>query len=275
MPMRSEGGDVLSLTSNVLPDAHEDQLQVGWRMVQSAFTGKVAAMEQELRNLKVSCEEQKGQAGSLQRKNSSLEAELQESNQRGGQLADENKELFKTVQQLRRQLMKLEGLKKKVLDSVTDEQFDHEDARHYMRQEAAALPATAASLQSDGRGVGAGAWPSSASLDTGRATAGVEQTSSPRLRSAWSTPAPAPGSQTSPGGEEAIASAVVDGKQFFRQARTSLSYEAFNEFLANIKQLNNQQQSREETLEQARRIFGPELQHLYREFEQLLNRHGA
>merc|ERR1711879_365109 len=60
----------------------------------------------------------------------------------------------------------------------------------------------------------------------------------------------------------------VDGKQFFRQARSSLSYEAFNDFLANIKRLNNQQQTRDETLAEARRIFGPELDSLYKEFEQ-------
>merc|ERR1719387_1322630 len=66
---------------------------------------------------------------------------------------------------------------------------------------------------------------------------------------------------------------TVDGKQFFRMARSQLSYEAFNEFLANIKRLNNQQQTREETLEEAKRIFGLNLAHLYNDFEQLLNRH--
>lgn len=71
------------------------------------------------------------------------------------------------------------------------------------------------------------------------------------------------------------ANPVIDGKQFFRQARNSLSYEAFNEFLASIKRLNNQQQSREETLDEARRIFGPENQNLYADFAQLLNRHAV
>merc|ERR1711879_1002412 len=49
---------------------------------------------------------------------------------------------------------------------------------------------------------------------------------------------------------------VVDGKQFFRQARSHLSYEAFNEFLASIKNLNNQSQTRQQTLDEARQIFG-------------------
>merc|ERR1719235_1405759 len=76
------------------------------------------------------------------------------------------------------------------------------------------------------------------------------------------------------GAQASPSSPVIDGKQFFRQARSKLSYEAFNLFLASIKRLNNQQQSREETLEEARRIFGPEHQDLYRDFESLLNRHG-
>eukprot|EP00971_Amphidinium_carterae_P099135 1960387-Amphidinium_carterae.1 len=67
---------------------------------------------------------------------------------------------------------------------------------------------------------------------------------------------------------------MVDGKAFFRTARSRLSYEAFNQFLASIKRLNNQQQSREDTLDEARLIFGVENQDLYRDFESLLNRHG-
>jgi len=72
-----------------------------------------------------------------------------------------------------------------------------------------------------------------------------------------------------------LASPVIDGKQFFRQARSRLSYEAFNLFLASIKRLNNQQQTREDTLAEAKNIFGTELQDLYKDFELLLNRHGV
>jgi hypothetical protein len=66
----------------------------------------------------------------------------------------------------------------------------------------------------------------------------------------------------------------VDGKQFFRNARARISYESFNAFLANIKRLNSHQQTRDETLEEARRIFGNEHQDLYTEFVQLLNRNA-
>ncbi|KAA8523449.1 hypothetical protein F0562_009872 [Nyssa sinensis] len=43
----------------------------------------------------------------------------------------------------------------------------------------------------------------------------------------------------------------IDGKEFFCQARSRLSYEQFSAFLANIKELNAQKKSREETLKKA------------------------
>ncbi|KAM0878094.1 hypothetical protein ACQ4PT_035071 [Festuca glaucescens] len=64
----------------------------------------------------------------------------------------------------------------------------------------------------------------------------------------------------------------IDGKEFFRQARSRLSYEQFGAFLANIKELNAHKQSREETLKKAEEIFGPESKDLYLSFQGLLNR---
>ncbi|KAF8026879.1 hypothetical protein BT93_F3389 [Corymbia citriodora subsp. variegata] len=64
----------------------------------------------------------------------------------------------------------------------------------------------------------------------------------------------------------------IDGKEFFRQARTRLSYEQFSAFLANIKELNAQKQTREETLTKAEEIFGTDNKDLYLSFQGLLNR---
>lgn len=64
----------------------------------------------------------------------------------------------------------------------------------------------------------------------------------------------------------------IDGKEFFRQARSRLSYEQFSAFLANIKELNAQKQSREETLRKAEQIFGMDNKDLYLSFQGLLNR---
>ncbi|XP_021774504.1 uncharacterized protein At4g15545-like [Chenopodium quinoa] len=64
----------------------------------------------------------------------------------------------------------------------------------------------------------------------------------------------------------------IDGKEFFRQARSRLSYEQFSAFLANIKQLNDHKQSREETLRKAEEILGTDNKDLYLSFQGLLNR---
>ncbi|XP_042517811.1 uncharacterized protein At4g15545-like isoform X2 [Macadamia integrifolia] len=64
----------------------------------------------------------------------------------------------------------------------------------------------------------------------------------------------------------------VDGKEFFRQVRTRLSYEQFSAFLANVKELNSHKQTREETLRKADEIFGPDNKDLYNIFEGLITR---
>ncbi|XP_059632616.1 uncharacterized protein At4g15545 isoform X2 [Cornus florida] len=64
----------------------------------------------------------------------------------------------------------------------------------------------------------------------------------------------------------------VDGKEFFRQVRSRLSYEQFGAFLANVKELNSHKQTREETLRKADDIFGPDNKDLYATFEGLIYR---
>ncbi|KAM7258800.1 hypothetical protein ACFE04_014541 [Oxalis oulophora] len=64
----------------------------------------------------------------------------------------------------------------------------------------------------------------------------------------------------------------VDGKEFFRQVRSRLSYEQFGAFLANVKELNAHKQNKEETLRKANEIFGPDNRDLYTIFEGLITR---
>lgn len=64
----------------------------------------------------------------------------------------------------------------------------------------------------------------------------------------------------------------IDGKEFFRQARSRLSLEQFSAFLTNIKELNAQRQSKEETLRKAEDIFGMDNKDLYVSFQGLLSR---
>ncbi|XP_075488089.1 uncharacterized protein At4g15545-like [Primulina tabacum] len=62
----------------------------------------------------------------------------------------------------------------------------------------------------------------------------------------------------------------INGKDLFRQARNRLSLEQFSAFLANVKALNAQKQSREETLRKAEEIFGMDNKDLYALFQGLL-----
>ncbi|KAL5712735.1 hypothetical protein ACHQM5_014877 [Ranunculus cassubicifolius] len=66
----------------------------------------------------------------------------------------------------------------------------------------------------------------------------------------------------------------VDGKEFFRQVRSRLSYEQFGAFLTNVKELNSHKQTREETLRKADEMFGPENRDLYIIFEGLITRNA-
>jgi hypothetical protein len=88
---------------------------------------------------------------------------------------------------------------------------------------------------------------------------------------------PRSGARPSPpraSGDALGASAFVDGKDFFRLARSRLSQEQFDRFLANIKGLNDHTQSRDATLEQARQLFGRGNDDLFASFGSLLAHHG-
>lgn len=238
-----------------LPEQHEEQLQLGFRIIDNSFKNKVHGLEQEIRALKLTNEEKTQQLTMLQKKNSSLEVELIEAHQKAQQVGDENKELYRTVQALRKQIQRLEEMKKLVASSLSDvEQRSAEDSNalimsdDYLRS---AVPYTASNFP--------GAGPA---LNTG-------SVQNPMMAFAMS-----PQAGAAPRNEGSPNSGIVDGKQFFRNARARLSYESFNLFLANIKRLNNHAQSRDETLEESRRIFGNEHRDLYEEFVQLLNRHS-
>ncbi|XP_023006270.1 uncharacterized protein At4g15545-like isoform X2 [Cucurbita maxima] len=64
----------------------------------------------------------------------------------------------------------------------------------------------------------------------------------------------------------------VDGKEFFRQVRSRLSYEQFSSFLTSVKELNAHKQTKEETLRKADEIFGPDNKDLFTIFEGLITR---
>jgi len=251
-----------------LPQDHEDQMQLGIRIIQSAYQNKVQAMEQEIRGLRLTTEEQRANMSALQKKNSALEVELVESHQRSQQLAEENKELFKTVGSLRKQIGRLEHLKAAVMSSIQDDaekEADIGDSRALMNEDylRSATPLTTNAMGMGGMPMQASYAPQSTMMSTPKQPMGGSQN--------WGSVGL---EQQGGGGGGGGAPAQIDGKAFFRQARGVLSHEAFNNFLQSIKRLNNQQQTREETLSEAQRLFGPEHQALYADFESLLNRQG-
>jgi hypothetical protein len=236
-----------------LPEAHEDQVSYGMQIVHNAYNGKVQAMLQELQGLRLSSEELKDQGDKLKVKNDRLEGELRDSQTKGNELAEENKDLFKTVQRLRKQLQRLDFLKNKVMDSLHAHHEDDFDEEPYGGLAAAPT-----------YGGGVGRLPPSG---------GMAQSPMP-VQQALPGPSPVATRYDSPSiAAEGGLDTAVDGKQFFRQARAVLSNDAFNTFLTSIKKLNSQQQTRDQTLAEAARIFGPQHANLAQEFERLLQRH--
>ncbi|CBZ50910.1 hypothetical protein NCLIV_039850 [Neospora caninum Liverpool] len=201
-----------------LPSDAEEQLALGFRIVSNAY---------------------KTRYGVLQKKHSSLEVQLIESTQRGNQLAEENKQLVATIKKLHRDILRLESLKKAVLNSIQEDHSDADESSHKYYAPEDMLQTAAPRTMSEINGVD----------DMGTAFLS-------KLNSAEGPFLAAPNPSTG----------TVN-------ARSRMSYENFNLFLANIKKLNSHQQDREETLRNAQRLFGEGNRDLFEEFKVMINRH--
>mmetsp|Transcript_91995 Transcript_91995/g.210677 ORF Transcript_91995/g.210677 Transcript_91995/m.210677 type:complete len:272 (+) Transcript_91995:85-900(+) len=262
-----------------LPQQHEDQLRLGCKIVENAFNSKVQALSNDVRVLRESNEEKKQVITQQQGKITKLETELIDNHQQMHQLKSENKELLNTVRELRKHIERLEGLKKAVMSSLqaeSEHMLGHNEQPYALMSEESlrsAAPLTVGEVEGRGHmparsqaSPGAGASQSADHLGLGNTYGSV------------TSPLPSYGGDSRVGGLDGgggpSSPPAVDGKQFFRVARNNLSYENFNAFLGSIKRLNNHQQSREQTLEEAKQIFGSEHENLYRDFQTLLNRHN-
>ncbi|ORX55368.1 hypothetical protein BCR36DRAFT_281960 [Piromyces finnis] len=63
---------------------------------------------------------------------------------------------------------------------------------------------------------------------------------------------------------------TIDGRDFFKLARSKLSYDQFTSLLSNVKAYNNRDQGKGKTLENIEIIFGETHHDLYKQFEKLL-----
>lgn len=67
-------------------------------------------------------------------------------------------------------------------------------------------------------------------------------------------------------------SGSIDGKNFFKDARTRLSYESFALFLGYVKKLNDKAITKERALAELQIVFGEENSDLHEDFSNLLLR---
>ncbi|KAJ1536531.1 hypothetical protein HK096_009953 [Nowakowskiella sp. JEL0078] len=65
---------------------------------------------------------------------------------------------------------------------------------------------------------------------------------------------------------------AVDGREFFKKARTILSYDEFTTLLWNVRTYNNREQSRQRTLDNLSELLSDRNRELFEQFERLLSR---
>ncbi len=222
---------------------------------QVAYETKTRQLDGEMNQLRAYGKERQNQVQLLERRVAELEQTVRESEERARQLSNEKGQLAHELKAAQRELSKLDSFKRSILQSIKDEE----------------LSVGAAS----GVGYTSVAAADFASRDTALATMPTPAKYSP-LRGANPPPTASspPGVPSSAGGPDGGSSAHLDGKDFFRQARLRLTYDQFNQFLSNIKRLNDHAQSRDETLTRAQEIFGAENDDLFTAFKQLLSKHG-
>ena len=194
----------------------------------------------------------------MERRVAELEHQARESDERARQLTDDKALLQQELKTTQRDLSKLDAFKRSIIQSIHEED----------------VPAGLGGMPPVFSG---GAPPPStdftpAAAPTPYSPAPPPSGSAGAFMSAAGGTVRSPVQPSSPG--ETNAAAVMDGKDFFRQARLRLTYEQFNQFLSNIKRLNDHAQTRDETLARAQEIFGAENGDLFASFKTLLSKHG-
>ncbi|XP_051179180.1 uncharacterized protein At4g15545-like isoform X3 [Lolium perenne] len=291
----------------VLPRDPYEQLDLARRITALAVAGRVTALEREAARLRDGAADKDRENAELRERVALLDRALQETNARlraaledNIKLSKERDSLAQTSKKQARDLQKLESFKRHLMQSLRDDSSSP--------QETVDITTCDLSVSSKTSSCGAARPPvqkyalsphisqrltpeaTPNLMSTTASPRGMSTTATPKLMSGATSPSKTrmeghmsmtpwysskqstaanspPRGRPNPGRTPRI-----DGKEFFRQARSRLSYEQFGAFLANIKELNAHKQSREETLKKAEEIFGPESKDLYLSFQGLLNR---
>ncbi|KAL5712733.1 hypothetical protein ACHQM5_014877 [Ranunculus cassubicifolius] len=292
----------------ILPSDPFEQLDIARKITSIALATRVSKLESESDRLRSNLNEKEEQLAELQSQIESLEGSLSESNDKLAQADEEKERLLKenaslsaTVKKLNRDVSKLEVFRKTLVQSLKEE----EDSPGGTPQVVAKYIQASSSFSSAHKH-GTSQRPLLASYrSTPRLTPPISPPSlsaaaSPTIRSKPGSPRRHSISFASSRGAFEERSSVysslpsshhgsmsgsldvgsqtgrtrVDGKEFFRQVRSRLSYEQFGAFLTNVKELNSHKQTREETLRKADEMFGPENRDLYIIFEGLITRNA-
>jgi regulator of replication initiation timing len=287
----------------VMPRDPHEQLDLARRITSMAIESQVSQLEAEVVNLRDKMSEKDRAIAELKERLMEFDQSFTEVDGRLRSVLEENIELCKerdslaqTSKKLTRDAQKLEKFKRQLIQSL------HEDSPSFHKE---AIDITTCDQLSTEVSLDGAArkdirdFSALISVQKIRSTAGLPRGSvsaigspklipcsgatsptnrpQPQLRMAmtpWHNPSSKRSSTvSSPTRARPISGrAQVDGKEFFRLARTRLSYEQFGAFLTIIKELNSHKQSKEETLKKAQQIFGSENRDLYLSFYSLLNR---
>ncbi|XP_038991676.1 uncharacterized protein At4g15545-like isoform X2 [Hibiscus syriacus] len=287
----------------VLPSDPFEQLDVACKITSIALSTRLSSLEAESSSLQFKLAEKDQKIAHLHAQIEALDASLSQTSEKlvladveKESLLNDNASLANIVKKLQRDVSKLEVFRKKLMQSL---QEDEESSVGGPRIVAKLTPPDDATVPSRN------SFEEEHDADASRPDRPqllASQTSTPRL-----TPPASPSSLSASASPTRTSKPVsprrhsvsfstsrgmfddrpsirssdsgsqtgrtrVDGKEFFRQARNRLSYEQFSAFLGNVKELNSHKQTREETLRKANEIFGPDNRDLYAIFEGLINR---
>nr|KJB28569.1 hypothetical protein B456_005G056200 [Gossypium raimondii] len=292
----------------VLPSDPFQQLDVARKLTSIALSARISLLEAETSSLQSKLAEKDQQIADLYAQIEALGASLSQTSDKlakadeeKGSLLKDNASLTSTLKKLQRDVSKLEVFRKTLMQSL---QEDEESSAGGPRIVAKPTPSGSSFICSQYSSTG-NSFAEDHEADAscpGIPQLLASQTSTPRLTPPGSPPSVSgsasptrtsmpvsprkhsvsfstsrgmfddrPSMSSSDSGSQ-IGRTRVDGKEFFRQARSRLSYEQFGAFLANVKDLNSHKQTKEETLRKANEIFGPDNRDLYAIFEGLINR---
>ncbi|XP_074567314.1 uncharacterized protein At4g15545-like isoform X2 [Curcuma longa] len=295
----------------VIPTDPYEQLDLARKITSMAIASRVSKLDLEAVHLRQSVVEKDRTIADLQERLSQFECMFQETDARlkvaleeNIKLTNERDSLAQTSKKLARDLAKLETFKKQLMQSLNDENLPKQEDTVDKKNDDSSIahassykatkpfgqktsktppipprltPPTATPKVASNRGS-----PRKTSVATlpkyasGTASPTNTHFESLTAMSPWYPSSKQSSTVNSPTrGLSIPGRSRVDGKEFFRQARSRLSYEQFGAFLANIKELNAHRQSREETLRKAEEIFGTKDRDLYLSFQGLLNRNQA